>query len=249
MKAITCSQCGALIKRIRISDKFAECEYCHATIPIIKEKVVEIPDKKENPVKPVKPQPIPVKVFESYNDDEFESDPASVNPFVSALILIVAIGGVTVLVGFFILAGVFSKNNKPADPSETSKRQETIYQTPIPVETPVPTPEPTPLPDISYRAYVKYNTNIGAEHIEIPTIEAEQLPTFDIKELKKTVFKEKRIRVRIKINPDGEVTEANALNGHKALQESSRRAAKSSLFSTRQRESSTTLTYIYVLEE
>lgn len=46
MKAITCSQCGALIKQIRKRDKFAQCEYCHAAIPILKDKIFEISEKK-----------------------------------------------------------------------------------------------------------------------------------------------------------------------------------------------------------
>ncbi|MEZ5344590.1 MAG: hypothetical protein R2681_03445 [Pyrinomonadaceae bacterium] len=46
MIAINCSQCGALIKRVRIRDKIAECEYCHSTTQIFEEKIIYV---KENP--------------------------------------------------------------------------------------------------------------------------------------------------------------------------------------------------------
>jgi hypothetical protein len=96
---------------------------------------------------------------------------------------------------------------------------------------------------------VTYNSLYGAEHIEIPTIEHEKLPTFDIAELKKTVFKQRRIKVRMTVSKEGEVTAAKALNGHEVLRESAEKAAKKSLFSTRRKESKITLNYIYLLEE
>ena len=245
MKAITCSQCGALIERIRIDDKFAECAYCHALIPIIKEKILDIPDPK-----PAEKKPTP---YEEYlrRKRMYASKPAEPegNPLIGGIIIFGAIGAFVVLLAVVFLNTLFTipkKNtfDRSGTSGETSRPPVTYPESEATV-----TPVPTPLPKISYRSYVKYTTSIGVEHIQLPTIEAEQLSTLDIKELKKTVFKEKRIRVRITINPDGEVTDAKALNGHEALRESSVRAARQSLFTTRKRESQTTLTYIYVLEE
>lgn len=45
MKAINCSQCGALIERVRIRDDFAECSYCHSATPILKDKIVYVQEK------------------------------------------------------------------------------------------------------------------------------------------------------------------------------------------------------------
>jgi hypothetical protein len=246
MKAMTCSQCGALIERIRIDDKFAECVYCHALIPVVREKVVEIPDKKPAAVK--KPT-----AYEEYlrRKEQYASEPAEPegNPLIGGIVILAVIGAFVVLIAVVFLNSLFTPpKNNAFDRSETdgeTSRPAVTYPEPDATVTPAP----TPIPDISYRSYVKYTTSIGVEHIELPTIEAEQLSTFDIKELKKTVFKEKRIRVRITINTDGEVLDAKALNGHEALRESSVRAARKSLFTTRKRESQTTLTYIYVLEE
>ncbi len=43
MKAITCSQCGALITKISTKAGFVSCDYCRAKIPIKIENVLEIP--------------------------------------------------------------------------------------------------------------------------------------------------------------------------------------------------------------
>ena len=114
--------------------------------------------------------------------------------------------------------------------------------------TPTLTITSTPFPKFSYKTSVSYSGYSGAEYIETPTIDYKKLPTFDVKKLKQTVFKQKRVRVRITINKEGEVTEAKALNGHPLLQESSVKAAKNSLFSKRRRSTKTTLTYIFLLQ-
>jgi DNA-directed RNA polymerase subunit RPC12/RpoP len=247
MKAITCSQCGALIKRIRERDKFAECEYCHAKIPIQKEKIIVIKDQ-------TPPKPKLRKLSENEKKYLFPSVDDDYVPFFSedaqqGLIIIGAMVIVFLLFGLpFIYSEYSSKKAKTSKQVQVSSAEKTtsyeIYKTEE------KTPTPTPPPDISYRAYVKYNTNIGAEYTEIPTIELEQLPTdMTEAEIKKALFKQKRIKVQISINKDGEVTEAKALNGHEVLKESSVRAAKKSLFSPRRRETKTTLTYIFVLVE
>jgi hypothetical protein len=45
MKAITCSQCGALITEITPESKLVNCDYCKAKIPVINEKILEISNR------------------------------------------------------------------------------------------------------------------------------------------------------------------------------------------------------------
>lgn len=54
MKAITCPQCGALVKKISLRDKFVPCDYCGAKILFEenKERIIEIPDKTEEQLTP-----------------------------------------------------------------------------------------------------------------------------------------------------------------------------------------------------
>ncbi|MEZ5425780.1 MAG: hypothetical protein R2747_05920 [Pyrinomonadaceae bacterium] len=47
---MSCSQCGAYIKRVRVRENFAECEYCGSLIPVLSEKVVLVPN--QQPTKP-----------------------------------------------------------------------------------------------------------------------------------------------------------------------------------------------------
>ncbi len=247
MKAITCSQCGALIKDISAKKKFADCCYCGAEIPILLEKIFEVPDK---------PAAQPVKL-PRFNDNEKanlfkelddNSNAVKESSVPITILVIIFICGLAAILPISLLIAVSSPTKKtdPTNP-RIAASSPTVYKTPIiptiPIETPVI------YPNFSYRAYVKHFTNIGAEDVVIPKIEAEQLPTLDLVELKKTVFKEKRIRVRITINPDGEVIEAKALNGHHVLQEICIIAAKKSLFTTRKKNSTTDLTYIFVIEE
>jgi DNA-directed RNA polymerase subunit RPC12/RpoP len=248
MKAITCSQCGALIKRISLKDKFANCDYCGAKILIEenKERIIEIRDK-------VTPQP-PKRTFpqldkrerdrlfntmvELNNDADSYDDTKKVLKIILAVFVISLFIFVPVILVAIFKAANTEKNKKKAEfvSVEKTPKPEIVYQT------------PAPLPDIKYRSYVQYNTNIDADLIEIPVIKLEQLPTTDLKELKKTVFANRKIRVRITINENGDVIEAKALNGHQVLQESSVEAAKKSLFSSRKRKTTTVLTYIYILE-
>ena len=50
MKAITCPQCGALVKTVSPKDKFAACDYCKAKISLPDDRQ----DIAENPEKAVK---------------------------------------------------------------------------------------------------------------------------------------------------------------------------------------------------
>jgi DNA-directed RNA polymerase subunit RPC12/RpoP len=231
MKAITCSQCGASIKKFDTNAKYVECEYCHSNIPVLKEKVFVIP----NPKPVIKKVGVEQKVsaLTSYDIDPPKK---TFNPFIPLIVMILIIGGIA------ILFGVILKDNKSRLP-KTSADQAGIKTDTEPSSTNVPANIPT----FSYKTSVSYNSLIGAEYIETPTIEPAQVNNLTNEDLKKDVFKEKRIRVEIKINQAGEVTDAKALNGHEILKESAVRAAKNSLFTNRNSPSTATLTYIFLL--
>lgn len=246
MKAITCSQCGALIKGISSKKEFTDCKYCGAEIPVLLEKIFEVPDK------PAVEQP----KFEQFTENEkanlFRSadDDSNIVYETNAWrnIVGICIGCGVLFMMWLILSEIFMSHTKKTEPPKPP----VAASTPIPYKTPIipqiPIDTATPYPDFSYRAYVKHFTDIGVEDVVVPTIEADKLPTMNLVELKKTVFKEKRVRVRIVINPDGEVIEAKALNGHPVLQEFCITAAKKSLFTTRKKNYTTDLTYIFVIE-
>lgn len=248
MKAITCSQCGALIKRISLKDKFAFCDYCGAKILIgeNKERIVEIIEKEStqpsNRVLPKLDAAERDRLFrtmvELNNDDTVYDDTRH------TLKVLAVIG----IIAFFVFAPVILVAFFAAKAKKENTKKVEFVSTPAPTTPEIIYQQQESLPDIKYRSYVQYNTNIDADLIELPIIRLEQLPTTDLKELKKTVFAQRKIRVRITIDENGDVSEAKALNGHQVLQESSVEAAKKSLFSTRKKRTTTVLTYIYILE-
>lgn len=249
MKAITCSQCGALIKGISSKSEFADCNYCGAEIPIKLDKIIEIADnvKPATPVTQKRFSPTEKEnLLRSFEDDSVPFVDEETETGLKMFAFVAALGLLVVIP--MILVGFFSAKSSIDDSVRTpAKSSPMIFETPR-VELEKGTPTPTPFPDFSYRAYVKHFTDIGAEDVVVPVIEESDLPTMDLSVLKKTVFKQKRIKVRITINPDGEVIEAKPLNGHPALQAICVNAAKKSLFATRKRDYTTDLTYIFVIE-
>ncbi len=92
MKAINCSQCGALIRRVRIRDKFAECEYCHSTTQILREKIIYVQDKPKPKLKKLTEQE-QKSVLQSFDsDDEIPFlDDATKNSIIVVLLVIAGI--------------------------------------------------------------------------------------------------------------------------------------------------------------
>ncbi len=250
MKAVTCPQCGALVKRISLKDKFAVCDYCGAKILLEdnRDKIVEIPDKKENvSEKQLTPweqyrenhRKIEEKVKENaWRDYDLPEDyqPPQTRLFIFWLIF--GAIGITVLIIF--IANLESEDSKPASvqPNNTL----IIKTSPT-----VNFPTPTPLPQINYEAKVQWEGANDMEHFENPQIDNTKLPTDDLNELKKTVFKNRGVQVKVIIDTTGEVISAQAISGHPILREAAVDSAKKSLFNSRQKPTNRILTYYFRL--
>ena len=256
MKAISCPQCGALIKEVSKYQAITECGYCGAKIllPRGDEYFLEPNESKINAssnqnIKKTGTQATwssPFSDLQNYGET-FEKKQKSSNPFVSVVVVL--------CVGFFvfiaIIAGVASK--KKAERQTRAFPTPGIYSTPIPYYTPFPV-DSTSLPeepeitfDISYR--VSWDSAIDEQHIELPTLKNADFPTSDLKTLKKTVFAQKIIRVKVRIDTNGEVTEAKAVSGHKILKEAAENAARASYFMERKKPINTVLTYYFQIKQ
>lgn len=106
MKAITCSQCGALIKRIDTKDKFVACEYCHAKIPIQKEKVFVIHEQ-------IPPKPKLRKLSDKEKNQIFTSVDDNYVPFLDddTKNWLVIIGFVILAIGLTVFLAYSSSND------------------------------------------------------------------------------------------------------------------------------------------
>lgn len=246
MKAMTCPQCGALIRKISLKDKFAECEYCEARILLAdnRDKIVEMPDKT-----PATPPPTPWEQYqENYRkinerakqyDAPYTRPQEPSYPFLSAFIIFGVIGLFVLGVFGLLVGSLFS-----SPPSRLADKN--------PVKTAAPSPTiryvaPTPAPSINYQVKVQWNGANDMEHFENPVLENEKLPTLDVDELKKTVFKNRAAQVRVTIGTTGEVTSAEGISGHPVLKEAAVNAAKKTLFNSRAKPATRVLTYYFRL--
>jgi len=229
MKAITCTQCGAIIKRISLRDKVALCDYCGAEILLEenRENIVEIPDH-ENAWK---------------SAELYQPDDNSGLDQTTRLIIFGVVGTVVFLTIVFIIAGKKTADDR----ANSAKKSFAATTTPGAPPPPFPTVNPTVYPRITYEVEVKWIGDDDMEHYEVPSIDETKLPTGDGKELKKTVFKNRRAEVKITIDENGDVTEAKAISGHPILKEAAENAARKTLFANRRKPTTRLLTYIFRL--
>jgi DNA-directed RNA polymerase subunit RPC12/RpoP len=220
MKAINCTQCGAIIKRVLFNDRFAVCDYCEAKIVLAVDK-----EKSENTLQ-----------FAALEQSIYQ--PEQNNYFVRTIMFIVSL-----LILPIILFSIFSKNSSTDSANNTfaTKPKPNYFSTPFPVQM------PTVYPQIRYEVDVKWDGSNDMEHFQMPNIDSSKLKTSDTKELKKTVFANRSVQVRITIDENGEVSEAKAVSGHPILKEAAEDAARKTLFSNRRKPSKRLLTYIFRL--
>ena len=249
MKAIACPQCGALIKTVSLKDNFAHCDYCEAKIllPNDKKLLIEIPDE-ESAKKDDKPQLTPyeqqqenyrkAKERASMYDAPYTYPQAEKN-FASFVPFLIVFGGIIL----FTFIGANSKSclSRPLAEKDEKKAFKPINSPKIDYTV------PTPLPQINYQVKVQWQGKNDMERFENPQIDYSKLPSLDENELKKTVFKNRAVQVRITIDTDGAVSKAEAVSGHPVLKEAAVNAARKTVFNPRQKPTNRTLTYYFHL--
>ncbi len=235
MKAITCPQCGALVRTVSPKDKLALCEYCDAKIILPEEKTEkgELPPSQRLSENYPKAQERASQRDASFTYPDEKNNKAVLVPLVFMFAVI----------GAFILIGANTKSclSRPLADAETKTPFKTASSPKF--EYTVPTPPPS----IHYQVKVKWQGDNDMEHFENPQIETSKLPSLDETELKKTVFKNRAVEVRITIDTDGAVTKAEALSGHPILKESAVQAARKTIFNPRRKPTSRVLTYYFHL--
>jgi len=247
MKAMICPQCGGSIRKISLKENFAVCDYCEAQILLQEnqDKIVEIPDETANqnqltPWEQYRENYRKIEEKAKYNNEFFtyEEEPKPPSSVLPAVIIFLVIG-LFAAGGFALLAGsLFSPR-----PSRLVEKH-SIKPTASPT---IEYPTTTPLPQINYQVKVQWSGANDMEYYENPQIESAKLPTFDENELKKIVFKNRGVQVKVTIDTSGEVTSAEAISGHPILKEAAVNAAKKTLFNSRQKPTTRILTYYFRL--
>lgn len=248
MKAITCPQCGALVKKIPLKDKFANCDYCSAKIllPDDKKLLIEIPDEegaKEKPELTPYEQHLENtrkarERVRSYDEPYMYPQTDEKSEWRVFLFVIAGFGAFFII--FFNSKGCLSRpfaDREEKAPVKTLTSPKIEYMM------------PTPVPRIIFQTKVQWNGANDMEHYENPQIDTSKLPTFDGKELKKTVFKNRAVQVKITIDTNGEVISAEAVSGHPILKEAAVNAARKTIFNPRRKPTSRVLTYYFHLTD
>lgn len=255
MKAITCPQCGALIKKVSEHQTMIECNYCEAKILMPRnDRSVPAVDESKKRILPndnIKKSGAQTIWNSPFSDQNVYSETFGKNYKPNNTVAV----AITVLcVGFFILAAIFGVAVSKGKRAQTRATPTPYtYSTPIISNTPYviySTPQPDasePIYDISYR--VSWDSAISEQHIELPTLKNVDFPSEDLKTLKKTVFAQKIIRVKVRIDTNGEVVQAQAVSGHKLLKDAAETAARASFFTERKKPLDTVITYYFQIKQ
>ncbi len=255
MKAITCPQCGALIKKVSERQTMIVCAYCEANVLMPRnDKYFSEADESKKRIPPnenIKKSGTRIIWNAPFSDRNVYSGTFGKDYKPDNNVAAVITG---LCVGFFILAAIFA-----VTVSKRKATQTRVLPTPYTSSTPIisntpyviySTPQPeesAPTFDISYR--VSWDSAISEQHIELPTLKDADFPSEDLKTLKKTVFAQKIIRVKVKIDTNGEVVQAKAISGHQLLKDAAETAARASFFTGRKKPLDTVITYYFQIKQ
>ena len=219
MRAINCTQCGATIENVSDHSVIIDCAYCGARIMLDRQTPA--------PVEP--PRFVAEPVFDSSNS--------------SSLKLIFTLAGAALLIPFFIFVIVLANKPKRTEPARYVSPP-----TPAPIS-PVwnpPSFEPSkPVPVVNYQPRVSWDGPNDMEHFESPDVDISSVSHLTTEEVKKTVFKNRTVKLRVVINTEGEIDDVVTISGHPILVEAATKSAKSSIFRSRSKPTTRVLTYTF----
>lgn len=227
MKAITCTQCGATIENVSESCVIITCDYCRARIMLPG-------PRKEVPTAQVAPPSVT------------EPRTSKVGPIV--IVGMVAIPLIFTLVPVLIMIVVSLINSASPTPSRA-------YSDPPTPSTPSSWKELTAVPDkpipvVNYEPRISWEGPNDLEYFAEPQVDIALVSHLTSEEIKKTVFKNRVVKLRVVITTEGEIEEVEAISGHPILMAAATVSAKSTIFRSRSKPTTRVLTYTFrVLED
>ena len=226
MRAITCTQCGATIENVSERSVIVDCEYCGARMMM---------DRGE-PLVPPKPVTVDTPNF------ELEVEPDSTNSFVT-----VAGGAVAIIIFFIVVFAILpSSEPKPTSWAYNTSKPSTpnpaySWTAPAPVNL-----EPSkPVPVVNYQPRVSWDGPNDMEYFDDPEVDVSSVLDLTSEEVEKTVFKNRVVKLKVIINPEGEIDTVQTISGHPILVEAATASAKRSVFKSRSKPTTRILTYTF----
>ena len=224
MKAITCTQCGATIENVSETSLIINCDYCGARLILDPRRPAPVPP------------PVPAPSFEFANVERPNATSFAVG--IAALFLI------PIIIVFFVYLGQSQRKPERAEPSY-------VY-TPPPSPYPAPawsvSTEPAkPTPIVNYQPRVSWDGPNDMEHFADPEVDISSVAHLSSDEIKKTVFKDRTVKLRVVINTEGEIDDVTTVSGHPILVQAATQSARSSIFRSRSKPTTRILTYTFRL--
>ena len=226
MRAITCTQCGATIENVSERSVIVDCEYCGARMFM---------DRGE-PLVPPKPATVDTPNF------ELEVEPDSTNSFVT-----VAGGAVALIILFLVVFAIIPKSKQPDSytlyNSSAGSTPNPAYSWTAPA--PVNLEPSKPVPVVNYQPRVSWDGPNDMEYFDDPEVDVSSVSDLTSEEVKKTVFKNRVVKLKVVINPEGEIDSVETISGHPILVEAATASAKRSIFKPRAKPTTRILTYTF----
>ena len=226
MKAITCTQCGATLENVSPLSTIITCEYCGARIMMTRDE----PEKPKPPV-PVEPP-------------DLDLDASPQTPFFR----IGVVAGLALLIPvLFVWFAAIKRESKAAKVSAY-----TVSSTPYPSTTPsswnwiAENKNPDrPLPVVNYQPRVAWDGPDDMEYFADPEVDVSSVSNLTSEEIKKTVFKDRVVKLRVVVNTAGEIDQVETISGHPILVQAATESAKRSIFRSRSKPTTRVLTYTF----
>ena len=221
MKAITCTQCGATIENVSETSLIINCEYCNARLIL--------DSRKSAPPTPLSAPDFEFTKVERPNATSFAVGFAAL--FLIPFIIVV-----------FVYLGKSERKPERSEPSY-------VY-TPPPSPYPAPawsvSTEPAkPVPVVNYQPRVSWDGPNDMEHFASPEVDISSVAHLSSEDVKKTVFKDRTVKLRVVINTEGEIDDVQTISGHPLLVDAATQSAKSSIFRSRSKPTTRVLTYTF----
>jgi hypothetical protein len=83
------------------------------------------------------------------------------------------------------------------------------------------------------------------EYFESPDVDFSKVADMTSEEVRKTVFKNRVVKLRVVIGTEGEITDVKTISGHPLLVEAATASARKSVFNSRSKPTTRILTYTF----
>jgi hypothetical protein len=173
-------------------------------------------------------------------DLELEAEPPPGNSLVA-----IAGGSVALIVILVVVFAIVPKSEKKenlqlykAAPAWTPNPE---YSWNVPVNV-----EPAkPIPVVNYQPRVSWDGPNDLEYFDDPEVDVSSVSDLSSEEVKKTVFKNRVVKLKVVINTEGEIDKVETISGHPILVEAATASAKRSIFRSRSKPTTRILTYTF----